>query len=252
MYYERKPRTEDGERIYAIGDVHGCYDEMIELLDLIAQDDAKRAGVAKKTILFLGDLIDRGPDSAKVVDYLVDLVEDYDNIFVLMGNHEQAFLEIARGRVELVDDWLRMGGRRTLRSYGIDPDWAARNGAALPMRMQEEIPRRHLKWLSRLPFCARSASYFFCHAGVRPGVPLKDQKQHDLLWIREDFISHKGGHEAVIVHGHNIEPDVLISPARIGVDTGAYKTGRLSAVMLEGTAVHTISTAARASDRRHR
>lgn len=242
-------RTENGERIYAIGDIHGCYDQMVALLELIGQDDARRGNSQKTTILFLGDLIDRGPDSAKVIEYLIDLTDNYENILVLRGNHEQAFLDIAKGRQDMVHDWLRMGGRRTLRSYGIDPDWASSNSVALPMRIQEQVPRQHIKWLSKLPYCARSDGYFFCHAGVRPGVPLKNQTTHDLMWIREDFLAYEGNHEAVIVHGHNIEEDVMISSSRIGVDTGAYKTGRLSAIMLEDGRVHPISTRSRQTAR---
>lgn len=235
--------TEKHERIYAIGDVHGCYRQLIELLDRIGQDNADRSSEATPNIIFLGDMIDRGPDSAKVIDKVIELTEDNTNVFALKGNHEQVFCDIAGGDLMVVDDWLRMGGRATLRSYGIDPDWAKTNKHHLPDRLSEAVPQSHVSWMSQLPLTARSNDYFFCHAGVRPGVRLSRQRNQDLLWIRQEFLEDNRPHGAVIVHGHSIESNVVVKHNRIGVDTGAYKTGKLSAVMLDGNQYDVIMTA---------
>lgn len=235
--------TEKHERIYAIGDVHGCFRQLEELLDLIAHDNARRSAEATPSIIFLGDFIDRGPDSAKVIDKVMTLSEENSNVFALKGNHEQVFCDIAGGDLMMLDDWLRMGGRATLRSYGIDPDWAKANKRDLPERLNDVVPANHIPWINHLPLTARSNDYFFCHAGVRPGVRLSRQQNEDLLWIRRDFLNDDRPHGAVVVHGHSIEFDVVIRHNRIGVDTGAYKTGRLSAIMLDGDQYDIIKTA---------
>lgn len=234
--------TEKNERVYAIGDVHGCYRQLLDLLDRIAHDNAGRSDDASPSIIFLGDLIDRGPDSAKVIDKVMELTEDNSNVFALKGNHEQVFCDIANGDLMLLDDWLRMGGRATLRSYGIDPDWAKANKRDLANKLTDVLPKGHVPWMNRLPLTAQSGDYFFCHAGVRPGVRLNRQRNEDLLWIRHEFLDDRRPHGAVVVHGHHVEHDVLIKNNRIGVDTGAYKTGKLSAVMLDGDLYDVITT----------
>jgi serine/threonine protein phosphatase 1 len=237
------PRTNPQERVYAIGDIHGCYDRLVELLDRIADDNAQRDSTRLPQIVFLGDMVDRGHQSAEVIDLVFKLVRDNSNVFALRGNHEQVLCDIAGGATAQIEAWLRMGGRRTLRSYGIDPDWAAAHHGDLAGALTRAIPAEQLRWLGKLPLSARSGDYFFCHAGVRPGVSLARQRREDLLWIREEFLDSTIDHGAVIVHGHAIVRDVSIERNRIAVDTGAYRSGRLSAVMLEHDRTATLSTA---------
>jgi len=227
------PRTDPDERIYAIGDIHGCHDQLLELLDRIGDDNAARDGGLTPNIVFLGDMIDRGAKSADVIAHVFELVRDNSNIFALLGNHEQALCNIASGSTDEIRDWLRMGGRSTLRSYGIDPDWAKDNHDELAGELTKSLPSEQLRWLRKLPLSARSGDYFFCHAGIKPGVNLARQQRDDLLWIRDEFLSSTLDHGAVIVHGHSVVNEVQVERNRISVDTGAYRTGRLSAVMLE-------------------
>jgi serine/threonine protein phosphatase 1 len=236
------PRTNPQERIYAIGDIHGCYDRLVELLDRIADDNARRDAERQPQIVFLGDMVDRGHQSAEVIDMVFRLVRDNSNVFALRGNHEQVLCDIAGGATAQIDSWLRMGGRRTLRSYGIDPDWAGNNHGDLAAALTRAIPTEQMRWLNKLPLSARSGDYFFCHAGVRPGVSLARQRREDLLWIRDEFLDSTIDHGAVIVHGHAIVRNVSIERNRIAVDTGAYRSGRLSAVMLEHDRTATLTT----------
>ncbi|MDP9057738.1 MAG: serine/threonine protein phosphatase [Pseudomonadota bacterium] len=228
------PRTEPGDRIYAIGDIHGCYDLMRQLLDRIGEHHDALPEPGALHIVFLGDLIDRGPDSAAVLNFVYDLQHKNDKVITLMGNHEQAMLNVLDGEPNVLRSWLGFGGLQTLKAFGVappDPDEPSRE---FLRRLQGVIPRPWLRWLRNLPLFAQSGDYFFCHAGIRPGVPLRKQSREDLLWIREDFLDDLRSHEAVIVHGHSIEPITEIRSNRIGVDSGAYRTGRLTAIYLEG------------------
>jgi serine/threonine protein phosphatase 1 len=236
------PLTDPQDRIYAIGDVHGCFDQLRELVERIGEDNAKRDDSLKPFIIFMGDMVDRGHQSAQVIEFVFQLVKDNSNVLALRGNHEQVLCDIAGGSTEEIAGWLRMGGRRTLRSYGIDPDWALENQSELASALTNAMASDHLNWLRQLPLTARSGDYFFCHAGVKPGLSLARQRREDLLWIRDEFLDSTADHGAIIVHGHNIVPEVRIERNQIAVDTGAYKTGRLSAVMLERDQTATLTT----------
>ena len=227
------PRTDPGERIYAIGDVHGCYDLMRRLIDRIGAHHAALPAPRALHIIFLGDLIDRGPDSAGVLDFVWNLQAKSDRVITLLGNHEEAMLGVIDGDTTMLRPWLGFGGRDTLRSFGLEPPSRAEDPRAFARRLQSAVPRGLVRWLRSLPLTAQSGDYFFCHAGVRPEVPLGRQTRQDLLWIRDDFLSHQDELDAVIVHGHSIEPECVIRPHRIGIDSGAYATGRLSAIYLE-------------------
>lgn len=235
------PRTELGERVYAIGDVHGCHDLLRALLDRIGDHYAALEPAAALHIVFLGDIIDRGPDSFKVMELLYDLHTRTNRVLVLRGNHEEVMLQVLAGDVEMLAPWMKFGGASTVRSFGLAPFRSGDNVAQYLAQLRAAVPPEWVTWLKRLPLTARSGDYFFCHAGVRPGVPLRRQTRNDLLWIRDDFLDDDRSHGAVIIHGHSIEAQVEVRPNRIGIDTGAYRTGELTALYLEGDAYEVLS-----------
>lgn len=230
-----EPATQPGERIYAIGDVHGRADLLRLLMEKIRQDDAARGPARRRYVVVLGDLIDRGPDSARVLRMLAQAQQMRGNLIVLLGNHEELMLRALAGEPGLLIAWLRMGGDATLRSFGLDVPADNIFPRNFLDQARAAIGPELRQWLGGRPLFARSGDYFFCHAGVQPGVALARQKQGDLLWIREAFLRSTAWHGAVVVHGHSVEAEVQAHPNRIGIDTGAYRTGRLTALGLEGT-----------------
>lgn len=234
--FRRTPRASlpPGERIYAIGDIHGRADLFDKLLNAIAADSAAR-GPAKAGLILLGDLVDRGPDSAGVVETALRLGAPFDSVEALRGNHEATMIGVLRGHIELLDDWLTFGGRQTLLSYGVPPQvLAAESGDEIVAAAQRAVPERHFAWLESLPFQLRHGDYLFVHAGIRPGIGFEAQEARDMLWIREEFLDSAADHGAVVVHGHSISPEVEERPNRIGIDTGAFASGILTAIGLEG------------------
>lgn len=205
-----------GERIYAIGDVHGCRDALDTLLALIDADDAARPA-ASTTLVFLGDLIDRGPDSRGVVERAMTLER---RTVLLMGNHEEILLDAWEGDLRAGAMFMRIGGRETLASYGVD-DVA-------------DLPRAHVAFIRRFADSHRAGDYLFVHAGVRPGVALAEQTPGDMRWIRRRFTESEFDHGVTVVHGHSTTLAVDERAHRVGIDTGAYATGRLTALGLEG------------------
>ncbi|MDX1921904.1 MAG: metallophosphoesterase family protein [Alphaproteobacteria bacterium] len=228
-----------GLRIYAIGDIHGRLDLLKALMDKIDADTASTTATVK--LIFLGDYIDRGLQSKQVLDYLLqlsDAANDAQKPHFILGNHEQVMREIIKhSDLNLVQNWLTFGGRETLMSYGIRP--AALNNAAGIRTMLNDfmakVPSSHAAFLNAMETSVSYGDYFFCHAGARHGVPLSDQSEQDLVWIRRDFIANTKKYEKMIVHGHTISETPELLPHRINVDTGAYATGCLTAVALEGT-----------------
>jgi serine/threonine protein phosphatase 1 len=224
----------DGHRAYAVGDVHGRLDLLDELLERIASDDRSR-GKAKTAIVFLGDLIDRGPESAGVVERLRTYRPDHVKTIFIMGNHEEILLRIVKGETSLIADWLRFGGAECLRSYGVDPEEVRQLPRPAAHRLiVERIPEEHVAFLSSFVDSASFGSYLFVHAGIRPGVPLASQSPQDLRWIRQAFLHDETDHGRIVVHGHTICEEVELLPNRIGIDTGAYRTGVLTALAVEG------------------
>jgi serine/threonine protein phosphatase 1 len=220
-------------RAYAIGDVHGCLDLLEEMLAKIAGDNKARKP-ARTTIVFLGDLIDRGPHSSEVVERLRSYRPDFAKVVFLMGNHEEVLLRILSGETDILPDWLRFGGAECARSYGLDPvDLETREPDSALRLLRRAIPKEHLKFLSSFADTASFGKYLFVHAGIRPGVPLSKQSAPDLRWIREPFLDDSSDHGRIIVHGHTISEAVDERSNRIGLDTGAYWTGVLTAVGLE-------------------
>ena len=235
------------QRAYAIGDIHGRLDLLDDVLVRIEADNASRAD-ANVTLVFLGDLIDRGPQSAQVIERLRRYRPSFAKTVFLMGNHEEVLLRILAGEIDILEDWLRFGGAECARSYGVDPiDLEARAGSAAIKMLRDAVPKDHLKFISSFVDTASLGQYLFVHAGIRPGVSLSHQVPEDLRWIRFPFLSDESDHGRIVVHGHTISEQVEIRPNRIGIDTGAYRTDVLSALGVEGEKHWILQTGAEAS-----
>ena len=227
------PAVPAGQRIYAIGDVHGRLDLLEALIAGIEADDLARGG-ADTTVILLGDLIDRGPASAGVVAAVQDWGQRR-RVRNLMGNHEEMLLA-AMDSDTVLRSFLRFGGRETVLSYLPDPGVYHRASLSETRAlMHSAIPAAHLEFIRGFEDMITVGDYLFVHAGIRPGVALSDQQSQDLRWIRDPFLGHSDPFGHVVVHGHTIfnEPDV--GHNRIGLDTGAYRTGQLTAMGFEGT-----------------
>ena len=237
------PRGHSGARLYAVGDVHGCLDLLDSLLDLIEADLASRPP-RKTYIVFLGDLIDRGPASAGVVERLRTYPSEAATPIFLAGNHEEIFSRVLDGETEILADWLTFGGAECLESYGMDAAGLKRMDAAEAVeRIRATVPREHVEFIESFADTFRFGDYLFVHAGIRPGIDLAEQDQFDLRWIREPFLSFDDEHGLVVVHGHTIVPEVEERANRIGLDTGAYRSGVLTALAIEDEARWYLSTA---------
>lgn len=223
-----------GMRVYAVGDIHGRLDLLDDLLGRIDADDAARAQ-AETTIIFLGDLIDRGPDSAGVVDRLRLLAASGRRVRFLAGNHEELLLQSLAGDLKALRVLCRVGGRETALSYGISEGIYDQLGfAELAEALDRVIPITHRQFLASFEDMVTLGDYLFVHAGVRPDRSLDEQRVADLRWIREPFLDHRGRLGKRVVHGHTIAPMVEFRPHRIGIDTGAYSSGTLTALGLHG------------------
>lgn len=221
-------------RVYAVGDIHGRADLFVELLHLIHADNSARSALPHQIIL-LGDLVDRGSRSAQVVACALELADHGVNARFLKGNHEEVFIQAASGDKKAAQFFCRIGGRETLLSYGLAPaDYAAMDFDEIARWMLENIPRAHVDFLDGFENMIEIGDYLFVHAGIRPDVPINEQEPADLRWIRGDFLSHRESFGRTVVHGHTICAEVDEQPNRIGIDTGAYHSGRLTAIGLEG------------------
>jgi serine/threonine protein phosphatase 1 len=213
-------------KIFAIGDIHGCISELNNLmkkLDIKAKED---------TLVFIGDYIDRGPDSKGVINSILEIRQVIDHVICLKGNHEQMFLNYHRERLD-EELFMENGGMSTLISYGF-------------MRAGREekinVPESHMRFFSTLLSYYETDHYIFVHAGLRPGIPLKQQHMDDLLWIREEFInsSYNFGKTVVFGHTHLSLTEPLIDKNKIGIDTGAVYGGKLTCVELPELKVHQV------------
>lgn len=231
----------EGRRVYAIGDVHGCRDLLVKLMTAIRMDNDARKP-AEVHLVLLGDLVDRGPDSAGVIDYVLTLSERWPQVECLMGNHEEVFLRALQGSARALG-LFRTLGRETLLSYGLDAALIDDGeDEVLLAAMGAHIPESHREFLQNRPDNLVLGDYCFVHAGIRPGVPLEEQDGRDMRWIRSEFLKSRLPHSHIIVHGHSISDAVDTQPWRIGIDTGAYTSSRLSAIGLEGTDRWVLST----------
>jgi serine/threonine protein phosphatase 1 len=227
-------RAPAGQRLYAIGDVHGCLAELDNLLEQIDADHAARAP-AEKHLIFLGDLMDRGPDSCGVVDRVMTLCTASPNTRCLFGNHEELLVACYEGQTRMVPTFARAGGRETLLSYGVSEDeYDNADAHELAALVAKHVPQAHIDFLNGLEDWIQAGDYLFVHAGIRPGRALADQKQSDMRWIRNEFTGFEGDHGFIVVHGHSITEFVDQQPNRIGIDTGAFATGKLTAIGIEG------------------
>jgi serine/threonine protein phosphatase 1 len=242
MDFEPSPASlPPDQRIYAIGDVHGCADRLAMMHGAIAEDIAARP-IPYALVIHIGDYIDRGPDSARVIERLLQpfpVVADSPSpqIVNLIGNHEEMLLmALEDGDRRAAELWLANNGGATLASWGLS--W--RDG---PRAWRARIPPRHLGWLRGLALIYRAGGYVFVHAGVRPGVALEQQQREDMLWIREPFLSGNGVFPSVVVvHGHTPDDAPQVRPHRIGIDTGAVLGGPLTCAVLEGDGVAFLQT----------
>ena len=240
----RSPRIPEGERVYAIGDVHGRLDLFEQLVSLIRRDNAGRSP-ARVTLICVGDIIDRGPDSAEIVRRCMLFGERTDRFVVLKGNHEAMLVDSLSGNFLALSLWLRSGGDAALSSWGVSDDLVATGPSKELVRAARAlIPAKTRAWLGDLPLLCRRGDYLFVHAGIRPGIDIDLQTPEDLLWIRGEFLRSEADHHGiVVVHGHSVSDGGVVSkPNRIGVDTGAYRTNILSATMLEADERWVLST----------
>ncbi len=222
-----------GQRVYAIGDVHGRLDLFDDLIARIEADDAAR-GHAKTTVILLGDLVDRGPDSAGVIARARHWATTR-TVRAIAGNHEEMFLGSFE-RDDTLRHFLRHGGRETMLSY-MDYDAYARTTIEeLRALLPEVVPPEDVAFMQAMEDRIRIGDYLFVHAGIRPGVAIEEQHVSDLRWIRGEFMLDRSPRDFVVVHGHTISEEPELRPTRIGIDTGAYASGRLTAIGLEGDA----------------
>ena len=229
-----KPTLPDGVRIYAISDIHGCahlLDQMLRVIDA----DVAHSRPYHAIEVFMGDYIDRGPDSRSTLDLLIERSRRGNTVF-LKGNHE-AFLDNVFRDPGRMGSWFQVGGLETLMSYGLSPS-ANPDGdeqRELLRELSEVLPARHRDFLGRLRLSYSCGDFFFVHAGVRPGVRLAEQREEDLLWIREDFLQCKTRFSKYIVHGHTPVRSAEILANRANIDTGAYATGNLTLLSIQGS-----------------
>ncbi len=239
------PALPAGQRVYAVGDIHGRMD-LFEAMVAAIEDDDDTAGIADTTVILLGDLVDRGPDSAGVLRAARAWQEMGPGsgsgrhgagrkVRILAGNHEEMFLA-SFDNTEVMRHFLRHGGKQTIASFGVDRRAiAAADLEELQRLMHRQVPQRERDFIAGFEDMIRIGGYAFVHAGIDPAVSLDDQRVSDLRWIREPFLSYAEPHGLVVVHGHTISNAPEDRGNRIGIDTGAYSSGRLTALVLEGT-----------------
>jgi serine/threonine protein phosphatase 1 len=229
-------RLPDGLRIYAIGDIHGRAD-LLESLLLQIDEDCRLRPSRRPIVVFIGDYIDRGPASREVLDLLLGCKRTKETVF-LKGNHE-TFVHRFLSEPAVLDEWRLCGGLETLVSYGLKP--SINPGAAeqrrLAKALAKSIPKPHLEFLESLKLSFSCGDFLFVHADIRPGVPIRKQREEDLLWIREEFLSCEQRFEKFVVHGHTPVRTPDIRSNRINIDTGAFATGRLTCIVIEGASI---------------
>jgi serine/threonine protein phosphatase 1 len=232
---QRRAEVPPDTRIYAIGDIHGRADLLKRLHDQI-EADARASSAARKRIVYLGDYVDRGMNSRQVVDLLLEGPPEGFEAVHLKGNHEEFLLRFLEDAM-IGPGWFINGGEATLYSYGVrTPSHSAHLGRLEHMHRQfrEFLPSTHLRFFRNLSRLHIEGGYLFVHAGIRPGIAPEAQRDDDILWIREVFLDDGRDHGKIVVHGHTISEEPQVRHNRIGIDTGAYATGVLTALVLEG------------------
>jgi serine/threonine protein phosphatase 1 len=236
-------------RVYAVGDIHGRLDLLERLLASIEADIASRPA-ARLMYVFLGDYIDRGSASRETIDRLIAHAEASETV-LLKGNHESLAIKCLTDR-GLFEQWLRLGGLETLASYGVQPEMRVNgrqlgeaNGrqlAELHAAYHGALPQKHFRFFRDLQTSFTCGDFFFAHAGAKPNVALSRQKENDLLWIRGEFLSSNYDFGKIVIHGHTPNSEIDVGPNRINIDTGAFATGRLTCLVLEGESLSVIDT----------
>jgi serine/threonine protein phosphatase 1 len=232
----------DNRRTYVIGDIHGRSDLLDQIVEEIKRD-LETSPVAEGLTVTLGDYVDRGPDSRGVLDRLAR--NPFPTRYIaLKGNHEALFEAFLRDPT-VASQWRRWGGLETLHSYGVPVAqvMVGKGFEEASNALRQSVPQEHFRFLGSLRFSLSLGDYFLCHAGVRPGVPLEHQQPEDLLWIREEFLNSRMSFGKVVVHGHTPTASPEVLPTRINIDTGAFATGRLTCLVLEGESRRFLSTA---------
>ena len=237
-----QPYLPEGTRIYSIGDIHGRADLLQQLHKKIQKDAANYKG--KKQLIYLGDYIDRGEDSKQVIDLLLEQpLQGFDKIY-LRGNHEQSMLDFLKN-AEVGQAWFQYGGLATLVSYKVRVSKIPTKKADfedIQNQLIERVPYGHISFMEKTEVSYEAGNYYFVHAGIKPGTPLKYQQPEDQLWICDNFVSYTKPHEKIIIHGHTITDEPDARPNRIGIDTGAYITGKLSCLVLENDTQRILQT----------
>lgn len=219
-------------RVYAIGDIHGRLD-LLRTMNQLIHEDAYARQAPRNVVIYLGDYIDRGDASRQVIDCLLDEpLPGFDRVYI-KGNHEDSLVQFLSDLL-VGPPWLAYGGVATLRSYGIKPPASERDLVRVQGELREALPQSHLEFMRRLAFSHVEGDYYFTHAGVRPGVPLDAQAPADLMWIRDEFLSSNTDFGKIIVHGHTITDAPEVRRNRIGIDTGAFASGTLTCLILQG------------------
>lgn len=244
---KKKPSTEPNQRLYVIGDIHGRAD-LLKLLMGMIEEDSENHPKKNKKLIFLGDYIDRGLASKAVIDCLLAPLAEGLNPVFLRGNHEQYLLTLLKGDTEFAQRWMSYGGIATLASYGVNvfgisasPTVGDKTEKTLH-DLKEKMPNSHKSFFNDTLLSISFGDYFFVHAGARPEKPLNQQSAEDKTTIRGDFLFSNYQFESVIVHGHTISSEPEIKQNRIGIDTGAFATGKLTCLILDGTSQKFLST----------
>lgn len=241
MLWHARPSIDEHTQLLAIGDIHGCGRLLTAMMRAFQTVSARHLPKSlHREIVVLGDFIDRGPSSLSVLQALYGS-RNHDGMTVLMGNHEAALIDFIDGRSSPFETWLEFGGDAFLRSICIEPPGPWEPEQAFRDRLIKATGEHLIDWMRDLPHFCERGDFFFCHAGVRPGIAVHEQSPHDLLWIRKPFLTSRRHHGKLVVHGHSIEPEICVRSNRIGIDTGAYRTGRLSGLILQGSSAWNIT-----------
>ena len=237
-----EPRVPEGNRLYVIGDIHGRIDLLQQIHNKIQQDAANYPG--SKHLIYLGDYIDRGDHSKDVIDLVLEQPLPGFEATYLRGNHEQSMLDFLQA-AEVGHSWFNYGGLATLVSYNVKYNkipTRKNDFEDIQINLKERVPHAHINFLEKTEFSHIAGNYYFVHAGINPKVALKYQLPEDQLWVREDFVSYNKPHEKIIVHGHSITDEPDLQTNRIGIDTGAYITGKLTCLVLENATQRILQT----------
>jgi serine/threonine protein phosphatase 1 len=229
----RKPRLPDGVRIYAMSDIHGCVDLLNHMFTVIDANLAVVKPSVRAIHVFLGDYVDRGPDSRRTLDLLIQRGRQHEVVF-LKGNHEALMLEALEDPLKL-QEWKQFGGLQTMMSYGLRPSLGSDQAEQIDLMraFRNVVPENHRRFLNELDLVFSCGDFFFVHAGVRPGVPLDEQKEEDLLWIRDEFLQSDENFGKFVIHGHTPVERPDFRSYRGNIDTGAYATGNLTLLVMQ-------------------